>query len=247
MSNRTKKYYAVAIGKNPGIYHEWYGEGGAEAQVRGFPGARFKGFTTHSEAAKYLEAQSSPSISYRLPRRGEKKGKKAISQYRPSNGTVNIYTDGGCINNPGPGGYGIVIIRSGQRTELTGGYRLTTNNRMELMACIVGLQQLNSPSKVTLCSDSRYVVDGISKGWAQKWHDNNWMRNKRERAENTDLWQQLLDLCRDHTVEFDWVRGHSGNPENERCDQLAKQSALRPNLPPDTRYETLFPTRFVEG
>ncbi|NEP83761.1 MAG: ribonuclease HI [Okeania sp. SIO3B3] len=149
---------------------------------------------------------------------------------------VTIYTDGACSGNPGPGGYGVVIITNKQRQELSGGYKLTTNNRMELMAAILGLQTLESACNVTLYTDSKYIVDAITKGWAKRWRANDWKRNKKEKAMNPDLWEKLLDLCNQHQVEFSWVRGHSGNIENERCDKLAVQASQQSNLPPDSGY-----------
>ncbi|NEO55553.1 MAG: ribonuclease HI [Okeania sp. SIO3B5] len=149
---------------------------------------------------------------------------------------VTIYTDGACSGNPGPGGYGVVIITDKQRQELSGGYQLTTNNRMELMAAILGLQTLESACDVTLYTDSKYIVDAITKGWAKRWRANGWKRNKKDKAMNPDLWEKLLDLCNQHQVEFSWVRGHSGNIENERCDRLAVQASQQPNLPPDSGY-----------
>ena len=149
---------------------------------------------------------------------------------------ITIHTDGACLGNPGPGGYGIVLRYGDHRRELSGGYRRTTNNRMELIAAIKALQALNRPSQVILHSDSRYVVDAIEKGWAKKWQANGWRRNKRELALNPDLWQTLLELCARHQVQFRWVRGHAGNPENERCDHLAVQAAKQPNLPEDVGY-----------
>ncbi len=151
---------------------------------------------------------------------------------------VEIHTDGACTGNPGPGGYGIVLIYGDYRRELSGGYRLTTNNRMELMGPIKGLEALNQKCRVTLYSDSRYVVEGIEKGWARRWRSKGWMRNKREEAVNPDLWGQLLDLCDKHEIEFRWVRGHSGDPDNERCDQLAVQAAHSTGLLVDKGYET---------
>ena len=136
------------------------------------------------------------------------------------------------------------MLQSGNRRgELSGGYRLTTNNRMELLGPIKALQALNQPSRVTLYSDSRYVVDAVKKGWAKKWRANNWMRNKKEQAVNPDLWAQLLELLEEHDVEFRWVRGHAGNRENERCDQLAVQAAKRRGLPRDEGYESAVPVR----
>ena len=157
----------------------------------------------------------------------------------PSNPQVTIHTDGACIGNPGPGGYGVVLQCGEHRKELSGGYRLTTNNRMELMGPIKALQALKESRCVTLYSDSRYVVDAIEKGWAERWRANGWKRNKKERAINPDLWRQLLTLCAEHEIEFRWVRGHAGNPDNERCDQLATQAARRKDLPIDEGYETL--------
>ncbi len=151
---------------------------------------------------------------------------------------VIIYTDGGCINNPGPGGYGAVLMYKKHRKELSGGFRLTTNNRMELMGCIVALKALKYKCHVIINSDSKYVVDGITKGWARKWKAKGWMRNKSEPAENVDLWEQLLSLCNIHQVTFTWVKGHAGNPENERCDQLASQVSSQKDMPPDTAYES---------
>jgi ribonuclease HI len=150
---------------------------------------------------------------------------------------VTIFTDGACLGNPGRGGYGVVLLQPPYRKELSGGYRLTTNNRMELMAVIAGLRILKKPCDVTLYSDSRYLVDALEKGWAERWRKNDWMRNTQAQAENADLWAQLLDLCARHVVKFVWVRGHTGNRENERCDQLSVQAAQGKNLRVDEGYE----------
>lgn len=150
---------------------------------------------------------------------------------------VTIYTDGACLGNPGPGGYGVVLLYNGQRKELSGGFRLTTNNRMELLAVIVGLRTLKERCSARVYSDSRYVVDTIEKGWAARWRANGWKRNKKDKAINADLWGQLLDLCEEHEVRMVWVRGHSGVEENERCDRLSVAAAQQPNLPPDEGYE----------
>ena len=149
---------------------------------------------------------------------------------------MEIHTDGACLGNPGPGGYGVVLRYGESRRELSGGYRLTTNNRMELMAVIKALAALNRPCQVVLHSDSRYVVDAMEKGWAKKWQANGWRRNKRELAVNPDLWKALLELCGQHQVEFRWVRGHSGDAENERCDRLAVAAARQADLPEDAGY-----------
>lgn len=150
---------------------------------------------------------------------------------------VVMYTDGGCIGNPGPGGYGVVLLSEGHRKELSGGFRLTTNNRMELMAAIVGLEALKKPCEVTLYSDSKYLVDAMELGWAKRWQANGWRRNKKEKAVNPDLWQRLLEVCKKHEVKFRWVKGHAGNLENERCDYLANTTAMQKNLPGDEGYQ----------
>ena len=140
---------------------------------------------------------------------------------------VEIFTDGACSGNPGPGGYGAILRYRGTTKELSGGAASTTNNRMELTAVITALSALKEPCDVTLCSDSKYIIDAVEKGWAQKWRANGWMRNKKEPALNPDLWEQLLDLLEVHHVQFVWVKGHAGHPENERCDQLAVEQSMK--------------------
>jgi len=147
-----------------------------------------------------------------------------------------LYTDGACSNNPGPGGYGVVLVYDSNRRELSGGFQRTTNNRMEIFAAIAGLEALKEPCRVTLTSDSQYLVNGIQKGWALKWKANGWMRNKKEKAINPDLWERLLRLCDIHDVHFEWVRGHAGHPENERCDELATAAARGPDKAVDSGY-----------
>lgn len=143
---------------------------------------------------------------------------------------VTIYTDGACSGNPGPGGYGVILEFDGQEKELSAGYKHTTNNRMELMAIITGLEALKEPCKVDLYSDSRYIVDAVNKGWARRWQENGWKRNKKEMAKNPDLWERLLKLLDKHQVAFHWVKGHADHPQNERCDQLAVAAAKGRNL-----------------
>jgi ribonuclease HI len=234
MAGVKKRYYAVIRGSTPGIYTTWHGLNGAQEQVKGFPGALYRGFTTLTEARDFLSQGSGDSPH---PSDSPPNGGLFVSKPPGIGKIVSIYTDGGCINNPGPGGYGVVIIDGRKRTELSGGYRLTTNNRMELMAAIVALRSLKKRSLVTLTTDSQYVVNGIQKGWAMRWRSRNWMRDKNHRAENSDLWAELLDVLEKHEVSFQWVRGHSGHPENERCDALAKRAAHLPNHLPDTVYE----------
>ena len=138
---------------------------------------------------------------------------------------VDIYTDGACTGNPGPGGYAAVLLYNGRQKEFSGGDAHTTNNRMELLACITGLSALKEPCRVNLYSDSKYVVDGVEKGWARRWKKNGWMRNKNEKALNADLWEQLLMLLDEHAVRFYWVKGHDDNPLNELCDTNARAAA----------------------
>lgn len=146
---------------------------------------------------------------------------------------ITIYCDGACLGNPGPGGFGAVLMYQGNRKEISGGYKRTTNNRMELMGAIAALEALKGRSKVLLHSDSKYVVDAVEKGWAQKWKRNHWIKPDKQPAMNPDLWERLLDLCSRHDVRFAWVKGHSGNVENERCDKLATGAAALPGLPVD--------------
>lgn len=134
---------------------------------------------------------------------------------------VIIYTDGACSGNPGPGGWGAILKYGSASRELSGGEAATTNNRMELTGVITALEALKEPCQVTLYTDSQYVVNAMTKGWAKKWQANGWMRNKKDPALNPDLWQRLLSLCQRHQVEFVWVKGHAENEFNNRCDQLA--------------------------
>jgi len=136
---------------------------------------------------------------------------------------VKIYTDGACSGNPGPGGYGAILIYGNHQKEFSGGEPKTTNNRMEVLAAIIALEALKETCHVELYSDSRYLVDTIEKGWAKRWKKNNWKRNKNEPALNVDLWERLLTVLEKHKVDFFWVKGHAGHPENERCDELARE------------------------
>ena len=154
--------------------------------------------------------------------------------------TVDIFTDGACSGNPGPGGWGAVLRYNGHEKELSGGEAETTNNRMELCAVIFALEALREPCEVNLYSDSQYVCNALTQGWAKKWRANGWMRNKKEKALNPDLWERLLDLCEKHTVHVNWVKGHAGHPENERCDRLATSAADGDDLLPD---EGFFPDK----
>ncbi|MBQ4054864.1 MAG: ribonuclease HI [Clostridia bacterium] len=140
---------------------------------------------------------------------------------------VDIYSDGACSGNPGPGGFGTIVVYKGIEKEISGGERNTTNNRMELLGAISGLEALKEPCEVTLTSDSKYLVDSITKGWAKSWRAKNWIKSDKKPALNADLWARLLDLLEIHKVEFVWVRGHVGHPYNERCDKLAVEQSKR--------------------
>jgi len=147
-------------------------------------------------------------------------------------GEVHIYTDGAASGNPGPGGYGTILIYGPHRKELSAGYRLTTNNRMELMAVIAGLEALKKPNcNVVIYTDSKYVADAVEKGWVFSWESKQFRKKK-----NRDLWLKFLELYRKHNVKIVWIKGHNANPENEKCDRLAVEASKGPNLLEDTGY-----------
>ena len=140
---------------------------------------------------------------------------------------VVLYTDGACSGNPGPGGYGAILEYDNKKKELSGFFVDTTNNRMEIFAVIAGLEALKESCIVDIYTDSRYVVDSMTKGWIYRWKANGWMRNRKDRAQNVDLLEKVLELCKRHEVKFHWVKGHNEHPENERCDQLATMAIKR--------------------
>lgn len=150
--------------------------------------------------------------------------------------TVDIYTDGACSGNPGSGGYGVVMLYNGARKELSAAYRLTTNNRMEVLAVIKALEALKEKCIVNLYQRFKYVVDAINKGWARKWKANGWKKADKSRAQNVDLWERLLALLDMHEVKFIWVKGHADNIENERCDLLARTAIESGILMEDKNY-----------
>jgi ribonuclease HI len=228
-----KKFYAIAVGAKPGIYDNWPK---AYAQVKGYPGAKYKGFPTRREAENWLGNPTPTRTTAKEP--PPKKISAAPADTSPRVGEVTIYTDGGARFNPGPGGYGVVQIFNGEIKELSGGYQYTTNNRMELMGCIVALRQLEHRDKpVTIYSDSQYVVNGITKGWAKNWRKRGWMKANKEPAINPDLWAELLELIEDLNILFRWVKGHAGHPQNERCDEMAVAWSGKSNLPVDIGYK----------
>ncbi len=148
-------------------------------------------------------------------------------------GRINIYTDGSSLGNPGPGGYGIILEFNGKTKELSKGYRLTTNNRMELLAVIVALESIKTKKhSITVYSDSKYVIDSITKGWVNSWKNKNFKGKK-----NKDLWLKYLSIHKDFEIKFQWVKGHNGHPENERCDQLAVAAASGKSMEVDIEFE----------
>ncbi len=150
--------------------------------------------------------------------------------------TVAIYTDGSCLGNPGPGGYGVVLRYQQHQKEMSGGYKQTTNNRMELLAAIVGLESLTQPCDVDLTTDSQYVRLGITQ-WLANWKKNNWKTSQKEPVKNQDLWRRLDAACQGHKVNWHWVKGHAGHPENERCDELARVAATHNATEVDTGFQ----------
>lgn len=241
------KIYVVAQGKTPGVYTAWGGVGQAQEQVKGFPGAVYKSFPTAAQAREWLETvPHAPKVMAALKKMGSgsasKRSGKSGSAGKAGHadalaaGKTVIYTDGGCLGNPGPGGYAAVVLRGDDRNELSKGFRRTTNNRMEVMACIAGLEATPPGSDVVLISDSKYTVDAATKGWAKKWRSRNWMRTPTEPAKNPDLWERLLELIEERNVEFRWVKGHAGTEENERCDELAVAASKGDDLAEDAGY-----------
>ena len=244
---QKRKFYVVRNGHKPGIYRTWEE---CRKQVEGYSNAVYKSFFILRDAEEFLHgcgpAKALPSGIL------ETETAATIPQFLPGPAghgatlkQVFIYADGACMGNPGPGGYGVVILHGGERRELSAGFRLTTNNRMEILGCIAGLRALKECCDVTIYSDSKYVVNTMTKSWALRWRKQGW-RRKDENGEFTDvrspdLWAQMLDLCDKHRVRFSWVRGHSGNDGNERCDQLARTAAAAGMLGIDVIYENAPP------
>ncbi|HEX4997165.1 MAG TPA: ribonuclease HI [Terriglobia bacterium] len=228
----STKFYAVRKGYQTGIFRTW---DDCRRQVEGFAGAQFKSFPTEREALEYL-AGKDPRPPVQAPR-----SPVAAATQEQDSASVVVFSDGAASPNPGPGGYGVVIVEGDRRRELSGGFRLTTNNRMEILGCIVGLSQIEAPSDVAVYSDSRYVVNTMDQSWAIRWRKNGWRRKDAsgnwQPALNSDLWLRMLELCDKHQVRFHWVRGHAGHPENERCDELARTAARSGKLAVDEEYE----------
>lgn len=165
---------------------------------------------------------------------GQKGSGSGTGGQRPQ---VAIHTDGACRGNPGPGGYGVLLTCGDRRRELAAGFRRTTNNRMELLAAIAGLEALKQPCTVTVYSDSQYLVNALNRGWISGWKTLGWQRGHNRPLKNADLWQRLDAARARHQVAWEWVRGHAGHAENERCDTLATSAADAANLPADEGFE----------
>ncbi|TKB48402.1 ribonuclease HI [Ferrimonas sediminicola] len=150
--------------------------------------------------------------------------------------SVTLYTDGSCLGNPGPGGYGVLLRYRQHTREMSAGYRLTTNNRMEMLAAIVGLESLKEPCQVSLHTDSQYLRQGITQ-WIHGWKRKGWKTASKQPVKNVDLWKRLDDATQKHSIEWHWVKGHSGQPENERVDDLAREAASGKDLKEDSGYQ----------
>lgn len=149
---------------------------------------------------------------------------------------VMLFTDGACSGNPGPGGYGVILRYGEKEKEMSEGFSLTTNNRMELLAAIVGLEALKEPCRVMLYSDSKYLTDAINKGWLRSWESRGWKKADKSPVLNRDLWERLISLLDKHAVTLFWLKGHDGHPENERCDAMAREAYSRDGLFEDEMY-----------
>ena len=243
LAKKKKQYYAVVKGRKPGIYRTWFGAGGAAEQVQGIDDARYRGFYTEEEMALWLQGLPQEVLKQEAPElarfaaefeNGQSSQEDEIKALLDL-GKVVVFTDGSADTQTRRGGYGAVIRDGKKRMELSGGYRGTTNNRMELTAVIKALETLKKKSDVVVFSDSQYVVRAMMEGWVDNWRVNGWARDKGQKLMNADLWQQLDILCAKHTVMFEWVRGHSGTRENERCDRLAVSAGQGRNLPMDKK------------
>lgn len=164
---------------------------------------------------------------------------RPVAGYALAMKEVTIYTDGSCLGNPGPGGWAAVLATpdGAARLEISGGFRRTTNNRMEIMAVIQSLERLRGACRVRLFTDSRYVRNAVEKRWLASWQARGWRKADRKPVLNTDLWRRLMPLLESHEIRFHWLRGHAGHAENERCDFLARTAAAGQNLPPDEVFE----------
>ena len=219
-----QKFYAVKVGKTPGIYNSW---SDCEKEVKGFNGAKFKSFATRNEALSWLDGKDFSTETNRIEK------SNADSNIETTETNFLIYTDGSCLKNPGgAGGWAAIVTdtHTGEIKELTGGEKATTNNRMELSAALFALSSIKKPSTITLVTDSEYLKNAFTKNWLKNWQKRNWKTATGADVKNRDLWEKLSFEVNRHKIYFSWVKGHAGNPQNERCDFLAKNEAkLRKN------------------
>ena len=229
----AKKVYAVKVGRQTGLFNTW---AECEAQVKGFMGAKFKGFMTAQEAMAWLAGTEAAARPVPQSLFGAEAGgsRKSVAEPRQSafvgEADYVIYTDGSCLRNPdGPGGWAAVLTHqaTGEVQELSGGDHSTTNNRMELMAAIKALSAVPEGAKIALYTDSQYMKNGFTKHWLEGWKKKGWKTAKGTPVLNQELWVALDKAFQARTVEFHWVKGHVGVEANERCDQLAKAEAMK--------------------
>ncbi|PIE74740.1 MAG: ribonuclease HI [Deltaproteobacteria bacterium] len=225
-----KKWYAVRKGYKTGIYKSWFGEDGAKKQVDGYKGAQYKGFTNINDAENFMSGKSGLSVSH----------KNSENSHHINENMIIVYTDGGCINNPGAGGYGAVIIKNGIVHKLSGGRRYTTNNRMEMLACIKALEYLKLEKReIVVYTDSAYIVNAVNKKWLFSWQKNNFIKSDGKEVLNRDLWIEILKYLNLLNVKLRWVKGHSGIEYNEICDKLANSEARKNSSERDKWFESL--------
>ncbi|SDD58611.1 ribonuclease HI [Sporomusa acidovorans] len=226
----AKRFYVVKNGRIPGIYRSW---DECKQQVDGYPGAVYKGFAIESEAKEYLAGSALQTKPCLASKSGNSKPLKTAlfpdTPPEPTNYPVDsiiVYTDGSCLKNPGgPGGYAAIIQQGKSVKELTGSEPSTTNNRMEMKAAITALSYFDQPATIILHTDSQYLRRGLADGWVEKWKRNGWITKAGTPVLNKELWQELDRLNCFHKVMWKWVKGHHGNPLNERCDELAVGAA----------------------
>lgn len=221
-------FYAVKAGRSPGIYHTWEE---CKAQVDGYPKAAYKKFATESAAREFIAGSPPPNNTAQTTKPKVAKPRPSLVSPQESSDynddSIIIYTDGSCLKNPGgPGGYATVIQLGKSVKELCGSEPSTTNNRMEMKAAIEALRFFDKPTDIILHTDSQYLRKGLAEGWVEKWKRNGWITKAGTPVLNKELWQELDRLNSFHRVVWKWVKGHHGNPMNERCDELAVGAAM---------------------
>ena len=239
MTKAQKQYYIVVRGRKPGLYTTWFGDDGASKQVENFTDAIYKGFYNKEDALIWLRGVSEETVRKYAPNLLELVDYSAPIKVVDTDiellkeGKVIMHTDGCALGSPGAGGFAAILRYQHREKEISGGFQETTNNRMELIACIEGLKALKQKSSVIVFSDSKYLIDSINNKWIYKWRNIKWVKSKNRKVPNADLWKTLLELIEQHEVEFRWIRGHNIDRSNQRCDFLAREAAQTENLPLD--------------